>query len=148
MNLDLAVKYLDFAIQFTPQYGDSFLEMIKACELLRMQGSSNPTQLKQILEKTKLHCLHSEPNYGILWFYFKDSHLDNAIDIWENACNELCSHQSGKPSYQVNWLASQRLQLILSSGLKIGGQPNECSFDEKLKVIYGFEQLLPVVNHL
>jgi len=28
-DLDTAEKYLDFAIQFTPQYGDSFLELLR-----------------------------------------------------------------------------------------------------------------------
>ena len=28
-DYDKAEKYLNFAIQFTPQYGDSFLEMLK-----------------------------------------------------------------------------------------------------------------------
>ena len=27
--MDTAEKYLDFAIQFTPQYGDSFLELLR-----------------------------------------------------------------------------------------------------------------------
>jgi len=39
----------------------------------------------QLLKKTKLNCLHCEPNYGVLWFYYKDSMVDNAIDIWQNA---------------------------------------------------------------
>jgi hypothetical protein len=33
-DLDMARKYLEFAIQFTPQYGDSFLEMLKLSMLL------------------------------------------------------------------------------------------------------------------
>ena len=28
-----------------------------------------------ILEKTRLTCLHSEPNYGVLWFYHKNKEL-------------------------------------------------------------------------
>lgn len=28
-NLDKASQYLNFAIQFTPQYGDSFLELMR-----------------------------------------------------------------------------------------------------------------------
>jgi len=34
-DLEKALQYLDFAIQFTPQYGDSFLEMIKLCEMFK-----------------------------------------------------------------------------------------------------------------
>ena len=90
----MALKYLDFAVQFTPQYGDSFLEVVRACLMLKkmkasdkllkaaMPGEVDPDQL---LQKTHLNCLHSEPNYGVLWFYYKSSMIDNAIDIWKNA---------------------------------------------------------------
>ena len=27
----------------------------------------------------KQQCIHAEPNYGVLWFYFKDSVVDNAM---------------------------------------------------------------------
>jgi hypothetical protein len=37
------------------------------------------------LEETKQYCIHAEPNYGMLWFFFKNSTLDNAIDIWKTA---------------------------------------------------------------
>ena len=33
------------------------------------------------MQKTRLSCIHSEPNYGVLWFFFKTSLIDNAIDI-------------------------------------------------------------------
>ena len=77
------MKYLDFAVQFTPQYGDSFLEIIRLSHL-------QPQNLKiqKILVKSKQSCLHCEPNYGVLWFYHKESLLDNAYDIWHNALRE------------------------------------------------------------
>ena len=91
-DLQLALKYLDFAVQFTPQYGDSFLEVIRACYLVKeMQRTTGQKcniidyDTDQLLKKTKLNCLHCEPNYGVLWFYYKDSMVDNAIDIWQNA---------------------------------------------------------------
>lgn len=34
-DVHMALKYLDFAVQFTPQYGDSFLEVIRACLMLK-----------------------------------------------------------------------------------------------------------------
>lgn len=67
-DLEMAKKYLEFAIQFTPQYGDSFLEMLK----LTMGSGADEDLVRQ-------HCIHSEPNYGVLWFYFKNSVLDNAV---------------------------------------------------------------------
>lgn len=90
--------YLDFAVQFTPQYGDSFLEVIRACLMLKMMQKSGKLPVKshadkidpdQLLKKTHLNCLHSEPNYGVLWFYYKSSMIDNAIDIWKNASKTI-----------------------------------------------------------
>eukprot|EP00624_Nannochloropsis_granulata_P001101 evm.model.NODE_14951_length_11981_cov_14.120358.2 len=37
-DLNLAEKYLDFAIQFTPQYGDSFLELLRMVLLRQVVG--------------------------------------------------------------------------------------------------------------
>lgn len=63
-DLNQAEKYLEFATQFTPQYGDSFLEMMRLNFLLGQPDKN--AALKRI-------CIHCEPNYGVLWFYFKDS---------------------------------------------------------------------------
>jgi la-related protein 1 len=71
---------LQNAIQFTPQYGDSFLEMMRYCFIVKDWD---------LLEKTKLQCVHSEPNYGVLWFHFKNSVLEGANDIWQNALEQV-----------------------------------------------------------
>jgi tetratricopeptide (TPR) repeat protein len=52
-NLDKALKYIDFAIQFTPQYGDSFLEMIKLCELMKQNNKYGIQSINKILSKTR-----------------------------------------------------------------------------------------------
>ena len=44
---------------------------------------------KEGIKKLKLHCIHAEPNYGVLWFYFKHSALDSALDIWRRAKEQL-----------------------------------------------------------
>jgi hypothetical protein len=69
-NLEKAKKYLEFAIQFTPQYGDSFLELLRL-SLITNDAAS--------LEQVRQYCIHAEPNYGVLWFFFKNSPLDNAV---------------------------------------------------------------------
>ena len=93
--------------------------------------------------------MHSEPNYGVLWFFYKNSLLDNAIDIWENAEYDIKKEmQKANQKQLVNWLGSKRLVEILENGMKIGVKKNECTFDEKIKVVYGFEQILPVINHI
>ena len=94
--------------------------------------------------------MHSEPNYGVLWFFYKNSLLDNAIDIWENADYEIGKELKNevRKQNQVNWLGSKRLVEILENGMRIGVKRNECTFEEKIKVVYGFEQILPVINHI
>lgn len=69
-DIDTAKQYLEFAIQFTPQYGDSFLEMLRLCLI---------TKDSETLKSVRQYCIHAEPNYGVLWFYYKNSMLDNAM---------------------------------------------------------------------
>lgn len=79
-NLDKAEQYLKFAVQFTPQYGDSFLELFK---LYTIRGETSK------IEELKNQCMHAEPNYGILWFYFKHNISDSALDIWNTATQAM-----------------------------------------------------------
>ena len=72
----------------------------------------------------------------MLWFYLKQSILDNAVDIWENARHEFSQEITQNSGEQ--WMASQRLIRIMRSGMR------ECrDNEEKLKIVYGFEQVLP-----
>ena len=57
-NLAQAQQFLDFAIKFTPQYGDSFIEYLRL-ELLTTGNAIN-SQLEQL-------CVNAEPNYGPMW---------------------------------------------------------------------------------
>jgi hypothetical protein len=34
---------------------------------------------KELHSQVRQYCIHAEPNYGVLWFYFKNSILDNAV---------------------------------------------------------------------
>lgn len=161
-DVSVALKYLDFAVQFTPQYGDSFLEVIRACHILKKLRSSSDLQMKnvaegvdpdQLLQKTHLNCLHSEPNYGVLWFYYKTSMIDNAVDIWKNASVTIRKEVNEDfadgitSSDNTNWLGSRRLNILMENGMKVGGgrSPSkfECTYAEKIRVVYGFEQILP-----
>lgn len=59
-------------------------------------------------------------------------------DIWSNAKQELQKEFGSKPKNADSWMASQRLIRILKSGMR------ECrDVEEKLKIVYGFEQVLP-----
>ena len=71
-DLEKAKDYLEFALQFTPQYGDSFLEMMRLTLI-----KNEPTMEEDLLQMRQV-CIHSEPNYGLLWFYHKNSITDNA----------------------------------------------------------------------
>ena len=53
--------------------------------MMKQNGLKDLSSINEILKKTRQNCLHSEPNYGVLWFYFKDSLIDNAYDIWVQA---------------------------------------------------------------
>ena len=73
-SFEEARRCLRFAIQFTPQYGDSFLEMLR---LLLLEQSRNPSEcVAQEIERLRVQCVHSEPNYGCLWFYCREHPYD------------------------------------------------------------------------
>lgn len=46
-NLDIAQRFLDWAVQFTPQYGDSFLELLRL-RLLQQGPQADLQQLEQV----------------------------------------------------------------------------------------------------
>ena len=154
-NISTAMKFLDFAIQFTPQYGDSFLELLRASLLMKKLGiraGTDDLDADQLLQRTRQTCLHSEPNYGVLWFYFKNNMIDNAIDVWKNAHRQIEHELSSKQSNcgnTVNWIGSVRLAELMQNGMVIGitskNNNNYCSYEEKMRVVYGFEQILPQI---
>ena len=145
-DLDKAEKYLDFAIQFTPQYGDSFLEVIRLCNLLKKTSPSNALRATKLLQATKQNCIHSEPSYGVLWFFFKNSVLDNAIETWDNACQSITNEQQ-RGLKRPTWLGSVQLASIIENGMKIGTGASQCTYEQKMRVVYGYEQLLPPISH-
>ena len=58
-------------------------------------------------------------------------------EIWENAYEEFSRTQQHNWA-SGQWMASDRLIRILKSGMR------ECQDkDEKVKIVYGFEQVLP-----
>lgn len=75
-DLDKAEEFLKYAIQFTPQYGDSFIELLR---LYLLTG-----QFEKI-GGLKRQCVNADPNYGMLWFYCKRNALETAHDVWKRA---------------------------------------------------------------
>jgi tetratricopeptide (TPR) repeat protein len=83
-----ARTFLDFAVQFTPQYGDSFLEVIRL-ELL-VNG------LDWECAAAERACVNADPNYGALWFCCKAAPLMGTREVFRNAkamiADELSRH--------------------------------------------------------
>lgn len=160
-NLDKAEQYLKLAVQFTPQYGDSFLELFK---LYTIRGETKK------IEELKTACIHAEPNYGILWFYFKHNISDSALDIWNTATNAI--EQSVKTTEKDSvdkcvtechfWTGFSVLNQLYQTGINNScpktqqGVKTDSSvenipkhsirqnldMEEKWRIIYGFEQIV------
>jgi len=75
-NLARARQFLDFAIKFTPQYGDSFIEYLRL-ELLTTGHAIN-SQLEQL-------CVNAEPNYGPMWYHCKFHALNSTRHVLRTA---------------------------------------------------------------
>ncbi|KAL6063314.1 Tetratricopeptide repeat domain containing protein [Balamuthia mandrillaris] len=69
--------FLDFAIQFTPQYGDSFVEYLRL-ELMENGPEADLWSLQQA-------CINADPNYGFLWLHCKKGVLDSAREVLDQA---------------------------------------------------------------
>jgi la-related protein 1 len=88
-DLAKAEEFLEYAIQFTPQYGDSFIELLR---LYYIRGSLH--RLKDL----KRQCINADPNYGSLWFHCKHNNLEGPAEVWRRAKrlvrDEACVLQS------------------------------------------------------
>ena len=86
-----AQRCLMFAIYFTPQYGDSFIEairlsMITSDELLMFGRSNNPCFLSALMSARDYSaiinkCIYADPNYGSCWFRAKFFPLGSAQEV-------------------------------------------------------------------
>mmetsp|Transcript_17759 Transcript_17759/g.21649 ORF Transcript_17759/g.21649 Transcript_17759/m.21649 type:complete len:664 (+) Transcript_17759:85-2076(+) len=93
-DLETASRYLEFAIQFTPQYGDSFVEALRF-HLLRYDQATNFTMTdedyKNCMEEKidtralEQRCVNADPNYGALWFHCKRGPFDTARQVLRTA---------------------------------------------------------------
>lgn len=81
-ELETARRFLDFAIQFTPQYGDSFVEYLRL-ELLENGPNFDTSHLERL-------CVNADPNYGTLWLHCKKHPLDSARQVLRVARELLC----------------------------------------------------------
>ena len=84
-NLKVARNFLDFAIEFTPQYGDSFIEYLRLLMLLDQRTE----EFERDLERLWQLCINAEPNYGTLWFHCKTSVLLTTRQVLQSATDLL-----------------------------------------------------------
>jgi len=80
-NLEAAQNFLDLAIEFTPQYGDSFIEYLR---LQMLTGAPDDA-----VERLWQLCINAEPNYGTLWFHCKTSVLLTTRQVLQSATELL-----------------------------------------------------------
>jgi len=100
MDLETAARYLDLAIQFTPQYGGSFLELLRLRLLWTNFGDESQFPDFRIIEdeqkfrqamldcntsEIELRCVNADPNYGALWFHCKRGLFDTARQVLRTA---------------------------------------------------------------
>jgi la-related protein 1 len=128
-NLAKAKKYLEYALHFTPQYGDSFIEMMKLA-IHQCDG--------KLLKETKYKCLFSEPNYGSVWFYGKNTVNDSAYDVWVRAKSIIMadikkSLAAGEKCYSG--------VICFDKYNKIFKGETKPTYEEKYKLLYGFEPI-------
>jgi len=80
-NITAAQNFLDLAIEFTPQYGDSFVEYLRL-HMLTQAPEEDIERLWQL-------CINAEPNYGTLWFHCKTSVLLTPRQVLQKATDFL-----------------------------------------------------------
>jgi len=97
-DLEKAERYLGFALRFTPQYGDSFVEQLRLQILLGMtsliatpddfaafDGSRNPMALLVNAQHIVRVCTVADPNYGDVWFHCKQQAYESVHDVFLRA---------------------------------------------------------------
>eukprot|EP01063_Lacrimia_lanifica_P033038 TRINITY_DN5777_c0_g1_i1.p1 TRINITY_DN5777_c0_g1~~TRINITY_DN5777_c0_g1_i1.p1 ORF type:complete len:865 (+),score=325.35 TRINITY_DN5777_c0_g1_i1:84-2678(+) len=82
-DLEKAEECIRKAMKYTPQYGDSFVELVKI-HFLKNQGKEGPW----VAELTK-QVMNAEPNYGPLWQYCKTSPLMTCGEVLHRAIDYI-----------------------------------------------------------
>eukprot|EP01128_Nolandella_sp_AFSM9_P001820 TRINITY_DN12228_c0_g1_i1.p1 TRINITY_DN12228_c0_g1~~TRINITY_DN12228_c0_g1_i1.p1 ORF type:complete len:1218 (-),score=268.97 TRINITY_DN12228_c0_g1_i1:495-4148(-) len=134
--LPQALKFLEFATQFTPQYGDSFIELLRYQLLLLLEDdrlsqesdfdesvnvddrlSEWEKRLRTIgapsYEAIEKKCINAEPTYGICWSYCRVGPTCSSKKIMRNAWKKLITLA----------VVSKRAQLLSSSSESPEGGP-------------------------
>jgi len=122
-NYTDARKFLHFAIQFTPQYGDSFIEFLRL-ELLEKGANACLKQVNQL-------CVNADPNYGLMWLHCKKHPLDSTRSVLRNA-KQLLLHEIELAKQDQPGVQSSGRMLSLSNLLSF-----PTSGEQRKKAIFG-----------
>jgi la-related protein 1 len=80
-NLTAAKRYLEFAYRFTPQHGDSLIEMMRA-EILEKGANANFQEIRK-------RFLCSEGNYGLLFVVIRKPTERPLTEVFEDSLREV-----------------------------------------------------------
>merc|ERR1712151_594123 len=103
-NFEAARKYINFAIQFTPQYGDSFIEYLRL-EMLEKGPEADLVGVEQA-------CVNADPNYGALWLHCKQNPLDSTRHVIRRAKDLLSSPEESDSSGDVGGPPAARSLMV------------------------------------
>lgn len=107
--------FLEFALEFTPQYGDSVIEYLRL-HLLQ----SEPKESEEKLESL---CSNSSPSYGQLWSFCKKDQMECCKKTIENA-KTILKDMKGSKDLLYNIMVIEDI--------------NNMSMDDKRRIIFGW----------
>jgi la-related protein 1 len=138
-NVDRALEYLNYAVQFTPQYGDSFIEMLR---VFVVRGDLH------LVKKLKMTCVNADPNYGTLWFFCKQHPLDGPREVFSRAkkmiFDEVCRYRQVYRLATVGQTVSSQFSqwLGLTEAIFFYFRYHFLDLNLKMKLVYGCEGVL------
>ncbi|KAJ6243498.1 tpr-containing protein [Anaeramoeba flamelloides] len=127
-NLKEARRFLNFAIEFTPQFGDSFIEYIRL-EMLENGGNV------KAMKKLKQNCINANPNYGLLFNYVKQKipgfpNIKQIFKLTKKIIKQELSLHS--QSYQNAIMTYQNRENLSTSSVKLVQQIPEKELIEEM----------------
>lgn len=124
-DYESAQKYISFAIQFTPQYGDSFIEYLRL-EILEKGAHADFQAVAQ-------SCANADPNYGTLWLHCKQHPLDSTKEVLRVAMDIMLDGESMDSSLQPRGFPNAAEVLLVND---IYNNVQNRSNEERRKAIF------------
>lgn len=109
-----ARRFLQFAIQFTPQYGDSFVEYLRLELIEKGAAAADVHDLEQM-------CINADPNYGFIWLQCKHDALDGPKRVLANAREMLLGQEPSQPATGTQRSASASVPFGKRQSSSCGG---------------------------